>query len=65
MATDAACPPIARPVQRGDLETARGLRPQGGLSAGRSDREFLIATNDYVDLLLLPRIVQRLQRDAP
>ena len=41
------------------LETQAAFRPDA------SDREFLIATNDYVDSLLLPRVVQRLQRDAP
>ena len=41
------------------LETQAAFRPDA------SDREFLIATNDYVDSLLLPRVVQRLRRDAP
>ena len=41
------------------FETQAAFRPDA------SDREFLIATNDYVDSLLLPRVVQRLQRDAP
>jgi DNA-binding transcriptional LysR family regulator len=41
------------------LETQAAFRPEA------SEREFLIASNDYVDALLLPRIVQRLQRDAP
>lgn len=41
------------------LETHGAFRPEA------SEREFLIATNDYVDALILPRIVQRLQREAP
>lgn len=41
------------------LETQVAFRPEA------SEREFLIATNDYVDALLLPRLVHRLQRDAP
>ena len=41
------------------------LEPQAAFRPDASDREFLIATNDYVDSLLLPRIAQRLQRDAP
>jgi len=41
------------------FETQSAFRPEA------SEREFLIATNDYVDSLLLPRIVQRLVRQAP
>jgi len=41
------------------------LEPQAAFRPDASDREFLIATNDYVDSLLVPRVVQRLQRDAP
>jgi DNA-binding transcriptional LysR family regulator len=41
------------------LETQAAFRPEA------SEREFLIATNDYVDALLLPRLVQQLQRTAP
>jgi DNA-binding transcriptional LysR family regulator len=41
------------------LESQAAFRPEA------SEREFLVATNDYVDALLLPRLVQQLQRDAP
>jgi DNA-binding transcriptional LysR family regulator len=41
------------------LETQPAFRPEA------SEREFLIATNDYVESLLLPSVVQQLQRDAP
>jgi DNA-binding transcriptional LysR family regulator len=41
------------------LETQAAFRPEA------SEREFLIATNDYVESLLLPPLVQQLQRDAP
>ena len=41
------------------LETQTAFRPEA------SEREFLIATNDYVETLLLPSVVQQLQRDAP
>jgi len=41
------------------LETQAAFRPEA------SEREFLIATNDYVESLLLPPVVQQLQRDAP
>jgi DNA-binding transcriptional LysR family regulator len=41
------------------FETQAAFRPEA------SEREFLIATNDYVESLLLPPLVQRLQRDAP
>lgn len=41
------------------FETQAAFRPEA------SDREFVIATNDYIDSLLLPRFVQRVQRDAP
>lgn len=41
------------------------FEPQAAFRPEASDREFLIATNDYVDSLLLPRVVQRVQRDAP
>ncbi|HEY1582235.1 MAG TPA: LysR family transcriptional regulator [Chthoniobacterales bacterium] len=41
------------------FETQSPFRPEA------SEREFLIATNDYVDSLLLPRVVHRLLRHAP
>lgn len=41
------------------------LEPQAAFRPEASEREFLIATNDYVDSLILPRLVQRLQREAP
>ncbi len=44
---------------RETLETQTAFRPED------SEREFVIATNDYVETLLLAPLVQRLQRDAP
>ncbi len=41
------------------LEGQTTFRPEA------SEREFLIATNDYVEALLLPPLMQQLQRDAP
>ena len=41
------------------------LRTQAAFLPEASEREFLIATNDYVDALLLPSVVRQLQRDAP
>ena len=44
---------------RETLETQAAFRPE------ESTREFLIATNDYVESLLFAPIVERLQEDAP
>jgi DNA-binding transcriptional LysR family regulator len=54
-------PPLSEAISklREALETRAAFRPEA------SEREFLIATNDYVDALFLPRVVQQLQQDAP
>jgi DNA-binding transcriptional LysR family regulator len=41
------------------------LEPPGAFRPEASEREFLVATNDYAEALLLPPLVQRVQRDAP
>jgi len=54
-------PPLSEAIAklRETFETQAAFRPEV------SEREFLIATNDYIDALLLPRLVQKLQREAP
>jgi DNA-binding transcriptional LysR family regulator len=54
-------PPLSEAIAklRETFETQAAFRPEA------SEREFLIATNDYIDALILPRLVQKLQREAP
>src|SRR5437867_4878030 len=56
---------LLAPLSEAVSKLREALETQAAFQPEASEREFLIATNDYVDALLLPRIVQQLQRDAP
>jgi len=56
---------LLTPLSEAISKLREAFETQAAFQPDASDREFLIATNDYVDSLLLPRVVQRLQRDAP
>jgi DNA-binding transcriptional LysR family regulator len=56
---------LLAPISEAIIKLREALEPQTAFQPGASEREFLIATNDYAESLLLPPLVQRLQRDAP
>lgn len=56
---------LLTPLSEAISKLREAFETQAAFQPDASDREFLIATNDYVDSLLLPWVVQRLQRDAP
>ena len=65
-ATDAArARQLLIPLSEAISKLREAFETQAAFRPDASNREFLIATNDYVDSFLLPRVVQRLQRDAP
>ena len=53
------------PLSEAISKLREALETQAAFQPEKSKREFLIATNDYAESLLLAPIVQRLQQDAP
>jgi DNA-binding transcriptional LysR family regulator len=55
---------LAEPVRAGlaQLETALGAP---GFDPGKSDRTFVIAATDFVEFVLMPRLLARIGREAP
>ena len=56
---------LLAPLSQAIAKLREALETQAAFQPETSEREFLIATNDYVDALLLPSVVRQLQRDAP
>ncbi|CAN5881834.1 LysR family transcriptional regulator [soil metagenome] len=55
---------LAAPIRRGLAALDAALAP-AEFDPGTSERTFVIATSDYVELVLLPPLLRRLSRDAP
>ena len=53
------------PLGEAIAKLREAIEPQAAFRPEASEREFLVATNDYVDALLLPHLVRRLEREAP
>lgn len=56
---------IGAPIRRGLLELDGALRPAEAFEPATSERRFDIISSDYAELVVLPRILERLGRDAP
>jgi DNA-binding transcriptional LysR family regulator len=56
---------MAVPLERALEDVARLLASPAPFEAARSTRKFRIATNDYMELVLFPRLLARLWEDAP
>ena len=56
----------AEPAIRSVLEQVEGiLRAERSFTPGRSDRQFVLGLSDYAALVLLPRLMARLDDEAP
>lgn len=56
---------LAEPLQRGLSELRRALVQGPAFDPATSAREFRLVTSDYMELVLLPRLLARLSKDAP
>ncbi|HLK91640.1 MAG TPA: LysR family transcriptional regulator [Polyangia bacterium] len=56
---------LAGPVRAAMLAVERSLAPPARFDPATASRDFVIATNDFVAFALLPRLLARLQREAP
>ncbi len=56
---------MTRPLAAALAELARVIAPPEAFDPARSRRHFVIATDDYLELILLPKLLARLWRDAP
>jgi DNA-binding transcriptional LysR family regulator len=56
---------MAGPVRRALEDMGRVLAPHAAFHPGTASLRFVIATSDYSELALLPRVVSRLAREAP
>jgi DNA-binding transcriptional LysR family regulator len=56
---------MAGPLERALDDVARLLASPEAFEPGRSARKFRIATNDYMELVLFPRMLARLWTEAP
>lgn len=56
---------LARPVRAALLAVAESLAPPAAFEPATAQRDFVIVTNDFVAFALLPRLLARLQREAP
>jgi DNA-binding transcriptional LysR family regulator len=55
---------LAEPI-RGGLRLLQGALSAPSFEPAKSTRRFVIATSDYVELVLLPSLLRRLQQQAP
>jgi DNA-binding transcriptional LysR family regulator len=56
---------LAGPLRAALAAIERGLDPPPAFDARSADRTFTIVTNDFVAVVLLPRLLARLSREAP
>jgi DNA-binding transcriptional LysR family regulator len=56
---------LAAPVRRGLDEIARALAPPEAFDPATAKRRIVVGTTDYGELVLLPRVVARLAKEAP
>jgi DNA-binding transcriptional LysR family regulator len=56
---------IAGPLRAALLALAQGLEPPAAFDPAKAERQFTIMTNDFVAFALLPRLLARLEREAP
>jgi DNA-binding transcriptional LysR family regulator len=55
---------LAEPIRKG-LQLLQGALSGPTFEPGLSERRFVIATSDYVELVLLPALLRRLSKEAP
>ncbi|HVU52979.1 MAG TPA: LysR family transcriptional regulator [Polyangia bacterium] len=56
---------LAGPLRAALLALEQGLEPAAAFDPASAERGFTIMTNDFVAFALLPRLLTRLQREAP
>jgi DNA-binding transcriptional LysR family regulator len=56
---------LAGPLRAALLAVEQGLDPPGAFDPAAAERDFTIATNDFVAFAMLPRLLSRLQHEAP
>jgi len=56
---------LAGPLRAALLALEQGLEPAAAFDPATAERGFTIMTNDFVAFALLPRLLPRLQREAP
>jgi DNA-binding transcriptional LysR family regulator len=56
---------LAGPLRAALLALEQGLDPPGAFDPTSAERDFTIATNDFVAFAMLPRLLARLQHEAP
>jgi DNA-binding transcriptional LysR family regulator len=56
---------LAGPLRAALLALEQGLDPSGAFDPAAAERSFTIATNDFVAFAMLPRLLARLQLQAP
>jgi DNA-binding transcriptional LysR family regulator len=56
---------LAGPLRAALLALEQGLEPAATFDPATAERRFTIMTNDFVAFALLPRLLPRLQREAP
>lgn len=56
---------ISKPIRQALDVLDRGLRGEGDFNFTQSDREFVIAVEDYGEAIILPRLLEWLSRVAP
>ena len=56
---------LAGPLRAAMLTLEQGLEPPTAFDPATAERDFTIATNDFVAFAMLPRLLGRLQREAP
>jgi DNA-binding transcriptional LysR family regulator len=56
---------LAGPLRAGLSALEQGLEPRATFDPRTADRSFTIVTNDFVALVLLPRLLARLSAEAP
>lgn len=56
---------LLAPLSEAIAKLRKSIEPPEAFRPEKSEREFMIATNDYVELRILPMLVRQVQRDAP
>lgn len=56
---------LTGPIRRALEEIERALRERPSFDPSAAERAFTIATSDYIELVLLPRLVGRISKEAP
>jgi len=56
---------LAGPLRTALLALEQGLEPSTAFEPAAAERDFTIATNDFVAFAMLPRLLARLQTEAP